>query len=129
MDEHSKPRRTWYAGRRFRSWLESLWARAMDVAGVRWRYEPTRFWFGGDHSYLPDFYLPAHGLFLEVKPVGPSPIEFAQCQTLFEHLGGGVGFLIGYPPGGCFLRGRSEAMKGLDRPAVLFYREPLPWES
>ena len=59
-----------YGGYEMRSHSETRWAAIMDVMGVTWVYEPrtvtTRH--GG---YMPDFFLPAVGAFLEVK--GPTP--------------------------------------------------------
>jgi hypothetical protein len=50
----------------FRSGYEVRVAKALDVMGVRWEYEPKRFDFG-DFTYAPDFYLPDDGVYWEVK--------------------------------------------------------------
>lgn len=57
---------TVYAGIRFRSKLESDWARAFDALGMPWQYEREGLWLG-DLYYLPDFWLPDAGQFVEVK--------------------------------------------------------------
>lgn len=62
---------TAYAGHRFRSRLEARWAVFFDTLGLRWQYEPEGFEIGmggGDiRYYLPDFYLPDHETWVEVK--------------------------------------------------------------
>lgn len=65
---------TQYGGCRFRSRLEARWAVAFDALGVRWQYEPEGFEVGyrlsmrdENFRYLPDFWLPELGLWVEVK--------------------------------------------------------------
>lgn len=75
---------TEYAGYRFRSRLEARWAVFFDTAGIDFQYEPEGFEFGyrlehggGSWSvdgtwerpfrYLPDFWLPDHNAWVEVK--------------------------------------------------------------
>jgi hypothetical protein len=55
-----------YRGVEFRSSYEVRFARTLDVRGVAWQYEPRRFDLGSC-SYLPDFYLPEFGAYVEVK--------------------------------------------------------------
>lgn len=66
---------TVYKGYRFRSRLEARWAVFFDAAGIQWRYEPEGFerkngpyMEGKTVRYLPDFYLPETGTWVEVKP-------------------------------------------------------------
>jgi hypothetical protein len=61
-----KPIQTTYRGHRFRSRLEARWAMFFHRAGVDWHYETQGFMVGG-RPYLPDFYLPATGTWVEVK--------------------------------------------------------------
>lgn len=59
----------WYWGVtpiRMRSAWEVVFADEMDRHGVRWAYEPKRFDLGWT-TYKPDFYLPDHDLYIEVK--------------------------------------------------------------
>lgn len=57
---------TRYAGCHFRSRLEARWAVFFDAAGIAWEYEPEGF--ESEHGrYLPDFYLPDTGTWVEVK--------------------------------------------------------------
>jgi hypothetical protein len=72
---HSRPATfraidTHYRGYKFRSRLEARWAVFFDSAGIAYQYEPQGFVIG-DTPYLPDFYLPAHGLWVEIKGTLP----------------------------------------------------------
>jgi hypothetical protein len=62
---------TRYAGCHFRSRLEARWAVFFDHVAIDWEYEPQGFLVGmyGENlrPYLPDFYLPGLGLWVEVK--------------------------------------------------------------
>lgn len=59
---------TRYAGCRFRSRLEARWGVFFDKLGVEWQYEPQGYEVGPVGTpYLPDFYLPASGHWVEVK--------------------------------------------------------------
>lgn len=58
--------RTIYKGITFRSKLEADWAITLDSLGVAWRYERAGKYFGRIF-YLPDFFLPVSGQYLEVK--------------------------------------------------------------
>jgi hypothetical protein len=60
-----------YKGYRFRSRLEARWAVFFDAMRIEWMYEPEGFESttadGGGVRYLPDFYLPQSGTWVEVK--------------------------------------------------------------
>lgn len=62
---------TRYAGCRFRSRLEARWAVFFETAGIAWQYEPQGFTITGPFApttgYLPDFYLPDVGVWVECK--------------------------------------------------------------
>lgn len=58
---------TSYLGYRFRSRLEARWACFLTQAGVAFEYEPEGFETSAGR-YLPDFYLPGLGEWLEIKP-------------------------------------------------------------
>lgn len=69
---------TRYAGCRFRSRLEARWAVFFDRFSISWEYEPQGYVVGGfegsgfapavpGRPYLPDFWLPAEQLWVEVK--------------------------------------------------------------
>lgn len=59
---------THYKGYRFRSRLEARWAVFFYEAGIPFEYETQGYESGdGMIKYLPDFYLPDVGAFVEVK--------------------------------------------------------------
>lgn len=58
---------TRYRGYRFRSRLEARWAVFFDNLGLQWEYEPEGFELPGGVRYLPDFYLPALDVWVEIK--------------------------------------------------------------
>jgi len=58
---------TSYKGWNFRSRLEARWAVFFEAMGYEFWYEPEGFQL--PHGwYLPDFFLPKHNLWCEVKP-------------------------------------------------------------
>jgi hypothetical protein len=61
---------TVYKGYRFRSRLEARWAVFFDMLGVLWQYEVEGLILSNGRKYLPDFWLPIHQLYWEVKPEG-----------------------------------------------------------
>ena len=61
-----KPIATQYAGCEFRSRLEARWAVFLDTLKIEWQYEPEGFETPAGR-YLPDFYLPEHCRWLEIK--------------------------------------------------------------
>ena len=70
MKTELKPLETRYGGCRFRSRLEARWAVFFDALGIRWEYEPAGYRLADGTCYLPDFWLPGLGVFVEVKPQG-----------------------------------------------------------
>lgn len=70
----ARPIETYYNGYRFRSRLEARWAVFFDALGVSYSYEHQGFNMRG-MCYLPDFYLYADGVWLEVKPKGATQDE------------------------------------------------------
>jgi len=69
---HIKVIQTHYAGHHFRSRLEARWAVFFDHLGIRWQYETEGFDLVGrlsftSYRYLPDFWLPDHEIWVEVK--------------------------------------------------------------
>lgn len=69
---------TQYKGYRFRSRLEARWAVFFDTLKIPYRYEEHGFekkpYCDADEivRWLPDFYLPNHGIWVEVKGGRPS---------------------------------------------------------
>lgn len=79
---------TEYAGVRFRSRIEARWAVVMDELGIVWEYEKEGLELKrdemGDESvwYLPDFWLPQLGVWLEVKGAEPTREEVDKAALL-----------------------------------------------
>ncbi|HEY6276920.1 MAG TPA: hypothetical protein VIX86_11375 [Streptosporangiaceae bacterium] len=57
----------WYHQTAFRSSLEADWACSLDRLGIGWQYEPVGVQLPTGDGYVPDFWLPAIGTYLEVK--------------------------------------------------------------
>lgn len=83
-------------GYEMRSHAEQRWASIMDVLGVRWVYE-TRTIDTRHGWYMPDFYLPACGVFVEVKGACPKPIEIEKAKDAEAATGCPVVFAFGDP--------------------------------
>ena len=77
-----KPIETGYNDYRFRSRLEARYAVFFDVLGVEYQYEPEGYDLGEAGWYLPDFYLPKHNAFIEVKGQSPTKEEVEKLYTL-----------------------------------------------
>lgn len=68
-------RNTWFA-----STLEADWAATMDRLGWAWQYEPEAVRLADGRAYRPDFYLPAHRVWCEVK--GPHNERLDKADAL-----------------------------------------------
>lgn len=89
---------TEYNNYSFRSRLEARWAVFFDALGVRYEYEKEGFHLTstsyekqktgyrgilmGDINYLPDFYLPDHSIWVEIKGASCSDDDMRKCQLL-----------------------------------------------
>lgn len=73
---------TYYNGYRFRSRLEARWAVFFDALQIRYEYEKEGFEFGSGLRYLPDFWLPDLGIWIEIKGERPTEIEKKKAQEL-----------------------------------------------
>jgi hypothetical protein len=74
---------TRYKGYRFRSRLEARWAVFFDALGIAWEYEKQGFALTSG-NYLPDFWLPKHRYWIEIKGEHPSEEEQALGMELAE---------------------------------------------
>lgn len=77
---------TVYRGILFRSALETKWAMMLDIIGIQFKYE-SRLFKTNDGYYLPDFWLPDLGCWLELKPStdeGPSDDEYLKAQAVAD---------------------------------------------
>ena len=66
---HPKPvvfHSRWYGEVKMRSTYETRMAAVLERAGIPFAYEPMRFDMGY-RTYVPDFYLPTRGLWIETK--------------------------------------------------------------
>lgn len=93
---------TRYKGYHFRSRLEARWAVFLDALGVRWEYEVEGFEFPNGLRYLPDFWLPDSGVFLEIKPGTLSADAKWEAEQKAETLAvynETTTFLVSGPPG------------------------------
>ena len=93
-----RKRRTVYEhnGYKLRSYTELMWARLMDAADVFYLYEPDLIQVDGC-KYLPDFYLPAAGVYLEVKGAYPTEEEKRKAEDVLRVTGRPVVFLVSRP--------------------------------
>ncbi|MFJ6862266.1 PDDEXK family nuclease [Streptomyces werraensis] len=66
---------TLYHGVTFRSRLEADWAATLDSKDIAWQYEPELITLPSGTLYLPDFWLPEIGTWLEVKGPGIPRLE------------------------------------------------------
>lgn len=82
MPSSLKAIETYYKGHRFRSRLEARWAVVFDALDVRWAYEKEGFDLGPAGKYLPDFWLPEHQCWVEIKGEQPTEAERAKASAL-----------------------------------------------
>jgi hypothetical protein len=81
-----KPIETRYKGYRFRSRLEARWAVFFDALGLAWEYEKEGYSLPSG-NYLPDFWMPKLGLFIEIKGPQPTKFEIRLAQEMSERTG------------------------------------------
>lgn len=77
---------TFYNQVRYRSKTEAQWAVFFDTLGIPFQYEPRKFDFG-DFRYIPDFYLPDLGIWIEIKGPGPTDEQIAKIKQVAEATG------------------------------------------
>lgn len=95
------PIQTRYKGHRFRSRLEARWAVFLDHLSILWEYETEGFEFPNGVRYLPDFWLPKSGVFLEIKRGGLSwgerEAEHHKVESLAVYEGVSAFIAYGHP--------------------------------
>jgi hypothetical protein len=78
-----------YQGYRFRSRLEARWALFFDALKLEWEYEPEGFALPNGQWYLPDFFIPFHGMrkhypnagyWVEIKGIPPTEEELEKLR-------------------------------------------------
>src|SRR5438067_1192639 len=93
-----QPIETIYNGYRFRSRLEARWAVFFDTLGINYEYEKEGYDLDGRGTwYLPDFWIEAWDMFVEIKPNFPSDEEESKCRKLSKCLGKSSLLLWGQP--------------------------------
>ena len=96
---------TAFDGTVFRSRTEARWAVFFKTVGVPYEYEKYSFFFPyltgqediGRSRYTPDFYLPEHHLWIEVKGFEPDMTELAKGYRLARQTKEPVFFYVGFP--------------------------------
>ena len=88
---------TRYNGYKFRSRVEARWAVFMDTLGVKYEYEKEGFDLGEFGYYLPDFWLPEHQCWVEIKGAEPTSKEQGLCHELAQAVKNDVVLLFGQP--------------------------------
>ena len=71
---------TKYNGYSFRSRTEAKWAYVFDKLNIKYLYENEGYELENGDWYLPDFYLPNHGFFIEIKGTTPNQTELDRCS-------------------------------------------------
>jgi hypothetical protein len=97
MSNNLKPIETRYKGYRFRSRLEARWAVFFDHMGTKWEYEKEGYHLSNGEMYLPDFWLPDLGIWIEIKGQEPTKAELERCRLLREATGNAVAIFPGLP--------------------------------
>lgn len=129
---HVRAIETVHAGVRFRSRLEARWATFLDALRIPWEYEPETFevpdWRTGQAAgYLPDFYLPTLGCYVECKGTLDDVSEdYLAMITNAVDWGGclpGVGDSSGSTRGLMWLFGVPDASTALPAHAILQHRK------
>lgn len=90
---------TVYNGYNFRSRLEARWALFLDMLEIPYQYEKEGYDLD-HHWYLPDFWLPEHNFWIEIKGEMPNPVythseELQKAILLCEHTNKSVKIFIG----------------------------------
>lgn len=83
-------------GYKLRSYTELMWVKVMEAAEIFYLYEPELVRVD-DGFYLPDFWLPNVGVYLEVKGQAPTREEIQKADAVMARTGREVFFLVGLP--------------------------------
>lgn len=75
---------TVFRGNRFRSRIEARWAVFYTEMGIRYEYEREGFDLGEAGLYLPDFWLPDLGFWVEIKGTKMTDAEEAKVSALAD---------------------------------------------
>lgn len=85
-----------HRGWMMRSHTELLWAKVFDAAEIQYLHEPGLF--DTPHGwYLPDFYMPNIGAYVEIKGVAPTDIEKEKAAAVIRATGKPLVIISGKP--------------------------------
>ena len=82
-DKDIKAIPTIYNGTQFRSRLEAKWACFFHLCNLNYKYESEGYTMNGV-NYLPDFHLPEHKIYVEVKPSVEKMREESAANKIIE---------------------------------------------
>lgn len=107
-----------YSHTTFRSQLEARWAIFFDSLELDWDYEPCHYPLGDGLGYLPDFYLPGLGLWVEGK--GPTYLDRHAMGKVINAVAGPQPLPLREPPywpnNGLLLLGPMPPLPDIGRP-------------
>ena len=81
---HIKSINTEYDNHFFRSRLEARWAHFFNALDIQYEYEIETYDLGSSGYYLPDFWLPEHKCWVEIKGIQPNDVEKKKMKALTE---------------------------------------------
>lgn len=85
-----------HRGWMMRSHTELLWAKVFDAAEIQYLHEPGLF--DTPHGwYLPDFYMPNIGAYVEIKGVEPTDVEKEKAAAVIRATGKPLVIIHGKP--------------------------------
>lgn len=112
-----KPIDTIYNGYKFRSRLEARWAVFFDTLKIRYEYECEGYEMESER-YLPDFFLPDHNCWVEVKPESFTDFYNSKHQQFSESISDSFIVIAGPPRRGEYkiriLTSKHESAKVID---------------
>lgn len=73
---------TLYKAIAYRSRLEARWAVFFDALDIKYEYEKEGYDLGASGWYLPDFWLPQYGIWVEIKGQEATKREIEKCKAL-----------------------------------------------
>lgn len=101
---------TTYNGVTFKSRLEARWAVFFEQQHIAYLYEYEGYDLGDAGMYLPDFWLPDDGYYVEIKPSGLPEEYMEQCRNKCGALAKSTGRVV-MMLFDCAAPGRGEAFK------------------
>lgn len=123
MNNTPIPITTEYNDYRFRSRLEARWAVFFDSLGITYKYEEEGYDLGDGVRYLPDFWLPRHDCWIEIKKGEPSAEELHTAGLLAAQSGKWVDIFAGDPHPGTFKVIALQSTRPQHQPSLWPYVE------